>query len=486
MDNLEQNIRQLVESVLKDLSSTNNENAKVAQPEKTSVSSDMTIPLGHGIFADVESAVGAAKISSQELKKLPLKKREQIIAAMRKAGLDNTERLSRKAAEETGMGCWRDKLLKHELVSVKTPGVEDLTSAAYTDDDGLTLTELAPWGVIGAIIPSTNPSSTVICNAIGMVAAGNSVVFGPHPSAKEVSNMAVSLLNDAIVSAGGPRNVLTGLASPTIEMAGKLMHHKGIRLLVVTGGPAVVEAAMKTNKKVIAAGPGNPPCVVDETADIAKAGKDIVEGGGFDRNLICISEKEVIAVSSITDELKREMVKNGAYELDQVQIEAVTSLVVGKPGALGVEGFANKAFVGKSAQYIASQIGLDVPKTTKLLLCEVPKEHTLIWTEQLMPVMPICRVNNVDEGIDLAVACEHGFKHTAIMHSKNIESLSKMAKAMDCSIFIKNAPSYAGLGAGGAGFASFTIASPTGEGLTRARDFSRKRRCTLVDYFRIV
>ena len=486
MDNLEQNIRQLVASVLKDLTVTNSETVPVIPTEPIPVQTDLSGSMGHGIFSDVEGAVGAANISSQELKKLPLKTREKIIAAMRKAGLDNSEKLSRKATEETGMGFWRDKVLKHELVSVKTPGVEDLTSTSYTDDDGLTLTELAPWGVIGAIIPSTNPSSTVICNAIGMVAAGNSVVFGPHPSAKEVSNMAVSLLNDAIVSAGGPRNVLTSLAHPTIEMAGKLMHHQGIRLLVVTGGPAVVEAAMKTNKKVIAAGPGNPPVVVDETADLAKAGKDIVEGGGFDRNLICICEKEVIAVGSITDELKREMVKNGAYELEQTQIEAITNLVVAKPGAPGVEGFANKSFVGKSPRHIASQIGLEVPQSTKLLLCEVPKEHALIWTEQLMPVMPICRVSDVDEGIDLAVACEHGFKHTAIMHSKNIESLTKMAKAMNCSIFIKNAPSYAGLGAGGAGYASFTIASPTGEGLTRARDFSRERRCTLVDYFRIV
>jgi propionaldehyde dehydrogenase len=486
MDNLEQNIRQLVTSVLKDLTVTNSEINPVIPKEKKPAQADLTGSMGHGIYADVEGAVGAANSSSREFKKLPLKTREKIIAAMRKAGLDNAEKLSKKATEETGMGYWQDKVLKHELVSVKTPGVEDLTSTSYTDDDGLTLTELAPWGVIGAIIPSTNPSSTVICNAIGMVAAGNSVVFGPHPSAKAVSNMAVSLLNDAIVSAGGPRNVLTGLANPTIEMAGQLMHHKDIKLLVVTGGPGVVEAAMKTNKKVIAAGPGNPPCVVDETADIAKAGKDIVAGGGFDRNLICICEKEVIAVNTITDDLKREMIKNGAFELDQTQIEAITNLVIAKAGSQGVEGFANKEFVGKSPQYIASKIGLEVPEATKLLLCEVPKDHALIWTEQLMPVMPICRVSNVDEGIELAVACEHGFKHTAIMHSKNIDALTKMAKAMNCSIFIKNAPSYAGLGAGGAGYASFTIASPTGEGLTRARDFSRERRCTLVDYFRIV
>jgi len=298
--------------------------------------------------------------------------------------------------------------------------------------------------------------------------------------------MAISFMNDAIQSAGGPANLITGLGQPSIEAANALMKHPDINLLVVTGGPGVVKAAMNSGKKVIAAGPGNPPVVVDETADIAKAGKDICDGGGFDHNVICICEKEIIAVASIADSLKEAMKKNGAVELNQEQINAVTRLVIADPGGPGHEGAANKDFVGKSAQYIAKQIGLDVPKETKLLLCEVGREHPLMWTEQLMPVMPLTRVAHVDDAIELAVQCEHGFRHTAIMHSLNISKLSKMAKAMNCSIFIKNGPSYAGLGAGGAGFTSFTIASPTGEGLTRARTFTRERRCTLVDFFRIV
>ena len=298
--------------------------------------------------------------------------------------------------------------------------------------------------------------------------------------------MAVSLLNQAIVKAGGPNNVICAMKNPTTETAQFMMKHPKIKLLVVTGGPGVVKVAMNSGKKVIAAGPGNPPCVVDETADIAKAGKDIVKGASFDNNIICICEKEILAVSSIADELKEEMKKNGAYELERNQVNRLTELIIEVPGGPGKEGAPNKKFVGKNASLIAKEIGLNLSEDVRLLLCEVEADHPLVWTEQLMPVIPLVRFSNVEEAIDFAVQCEHGFRHTAIMHSKNVAHLTQMAKLMDCSIFVKNGPSYCGLGYGGAAFASFTIASPTGEGLTRARTFTRERRCTLVDYFRIV
>jgi len=470
---LEQNIRQLVEHVIKELNlgeiSTESDNAS-----------------GIGIFSEINSAIAAARIAHRELMKLTLETRKAIIKKMRETVLENNELLSKSAMEETGLGCWRDKLIKHELVALKTPGVEDLEAVSYTDDHGMTLIERAPYGVIAAIIPCTNPTSTMVNNGIGMIAGGNAVVFNPHPAARQVSCMAVSLLNEAIIKAGGPRNLLTSVAEPTIESAQALMKHPEVNLLVVTGGPAVVKVAMNSGKKVIAAGPGNPPCVVDETADLEKAGRDIVNGASFDHNIVCICEKEVLVVASVADRLKQAMQKNGAHELNQGQIEAITKRVIAEPGGPGKEGAPNKKYVGKSAQIIARDIGLELPKSVKLLLCEVGREHPLVWTEQLMPVLPLVRVNNVDEAIDLAVECEHGFRHTAIMHSLNIAKLSKMAKLMNCSIFVKNGPCYAGLGQGGAGFTSFTIASPTGEGLTRARTFTRERRCTLVDYFRIV
>lgn len=471
MDKLEESVRQIIEEVINGMD--------INLPKDTNVKNA-------GVFAGIHQAIDAADIAFKEFGKLTLEVRKDIISNIRSICQVNKEIMSKMAWEETGMGRWEDKVIKNDLGIVKTPGVEDIIPEAFSDDHGLTLVERAPYGVIGAITPSTNPTVSIISNAIGMIAAGNSVVFNPHPAAKKSSAFLVSIINKAIMEAGGPANLVCCISDPTIETAKILMTHPKISILVVTGGPAVVKVAMNSGKKAIAAGPGNPPCVVDETADIVKAGKDIVDGASFDNNVICICEKEIIVVASVADRLKEEMKKNGAYELNEDQIKKITELVISDPGGPGKEGAANKNFVGKNADFIAAQIGLTVPASTRLLLCEVGREHPLIWTEQLMPVMPLVRVKDCDAAIDLAVECEHGFRHTAIMHSLNIAKLSKMAKAMNCSIFIKNGPSYAGLGNGGAGFASFTIASPTGEGVTRARTFTRERRCTLVDYFRII
>ncbi|HEY9595271.1 MAG TPA: aldehyde dehydrogenase family protein [Spirochaetia bacterium] len=443
-------------------------------------------PAGRGVFGDIDSAVAAAAEAQRALMALPLDTRGRMIAAMRKAMLDANESLSTEAVAETGLGNVRDKMLKNALAAEKTPGVEDVQPTAWTDEHGLTLTEHAPYGVIGAVTPVTNPLATITSNSIGMIAAGNSVVFNVHPGAKRVSCRLVTLLNDAIVGVGGPPNLLCAMAEPTIESATALMHHRGVALLVVTGGPGVVKAAMGSGKKAICAGPGNPPCVVDETADIAKAGKDIVAGAGFDNNVVCICEKEILAVASIADRLKEEMKRNGAYEVSGAQAEAITRLVIAEPGGPGKEGAPNKRFVGKSPRFIAQAAGFDVPEDTRILLMETGRDHPLVWTEQLMPVIPLVRLPSVGEAIAMSVEVEHGFRHTAMIHSHDIASLSRMAKLMNCSLFVKNGPCYAGLGAGGAGYASLTIASPTGEGLTRARTFTRERRCTLVDYFRII
>jgi propionaldehyde dehydrogenase len=469
MDNLEDSVRQIVAEVIKNMNLPREEGAQ-----------------NIGVFTNINTAIEAAEIAYRKFCQVTLESRKKIIDNIRRSALQNLEAMSKMAQEETGLGRWEDKVVKNTLGILKTPGTEDIMPEAYSDDHGLTLIEKAPYGVIGSITPSTNPTVTIISNAIGMIAAGNAVVFNPHPSAKKVSAFVVSILNKAILDEGGPENLVCCIADPTIESAKELMSHPKIAILVVTGGPAVVKVAMNSGKKVIAAGPGNPPCVVDETADIIKAGKDIVDGASFDNNIICICEKEIIVVESVADKLKEEMKKHGAFELNKEQIRKITELVIVEPGGPGKEGVAEKRFVGKNAGVLAKRIGISVPPGTRLLVCEVDRDHPLVWTEQLMPVMPLVRVKDVDVAIDLAVECEHGFRHTAVMHSLNIAKLSKMAKAMNCSIFIKNGPSYAGLGHGGAGFASFTIASPTGEGVTRTRTFTRERRCTLVDYFRII
>lgn len=441
---------------------------------------------GQGIHGSVDDAVKAAAEARRELAAMPLDVRRRLIEALRRAVIDANESLAREAVAETGLGNVPDKIAKNLLAAMKTPGVEDVEPTAWSDEHGLTLVERAPYGVIGAITPVTNPIATIVSNAIGMIAAGNAVVFNVHPGAKGVSCRLVALLNGAVAAAGGPRNVLAAVAEPTLESAGGLMRHPGVALLVVTGGPGVVKAAMASGKKAICAGPGNPPCVVDETADLAKAGRGIVDGAGFDHNVVCICEKEVLAVAAIVDRLKAEMIANGAVELSGRQAEAVARIAIAEAGGPGKHGAPNKELVGKAPQHIARAAGVEVPAGTRLLIMETGRDHPLVWTEQLMPVLPIVRMSTADEAIDFAVEVEHGYRHTAMIHSHDIERLSRMAKLMDCSIFVKNGPCYAGLGHGGAGYTSFTVASPTGEGVTRARTFTRERRCTLVDAFRII
>jgi acyl-CoA reductase-like NAD-dependent aldehyde dehydrogenase len=484
MADLTEDIRRIVSEVLK---SQDVQTLLGGGPQPARAAGGAAAGRGaRGIFSDMDAAVGAAGAAQRELVALPLDVRRRIVDGMRRTMLEHNQALSEAAVGETGLGNVRDKMVKNTLSAAKTPGVEDVEPSAYSDEHGLTLVERAPYGVIGAITPTTNPLATIISNGIGFISAGNAAVFNVHPAAKGVSCRLVELLNESIMRDGGPENALTAMASPTIESANQLMKHPGIAILVVTGGPAVVKVAMASGKKAICAGPGNPPCVVDETADIARAGMHIVAGAGFDHNVVCICEKEVLAVETIADRLKAEMRKNGAFELTEAQTREVTKLVISEPGGPGKEGAPNKSFVGKSPRHIGKAAGIEVPEGTRILLCEVGREHPLVWTEQLMPVLPLVRLANVDAAIEMAVQVEHGFRHTAMMHSHDIEKLSKMAKVMNCSIFVKNGPCYAGLGQGGAGYASMTIASPTGEGVTRARTFTRERRCTLVDSFRII
>jgi acyl-CoA reductase-like NAD-dependent aldehyde dehydrogenase len=440
---------------------------------------------GLGAFATVGEAVQAAAAAQPTFVALPLAVRAGIIAAIRASMLSNSEALARAAWEETGLGRVEDKVVKNRLVAEKTPGIEDLAPAAVTGDHGLTLTEPAPFGVIGAITPCTNPTSTIICNAIGMLAAGNTVVFNVHPAARGCSLQTVALLNAAIAAGGGPPNVVTCIADPTIESAQELMRHPAVRLVVVTGGGAVVKAAMSSGTRAICAGPGNPPAVVDETANIDKAGRDIVAGASTDNNIICVDEKEVVCVDMVADGLIKAMTRSGAVLVDRHRLAALEKVVFTQMRGPRQPGVINRDLIGKNADVILAKFGMNVPSSTRLGIVEVDEDHPLLWTEQMMPILPICRVPNAGYAIELAVKVEGGNRHTAVMHSKNLDNLSRMARECDCSIFVKNGRSQAGLGLDGEGSCSFTIASPTGEGMTSARSFSRQRRCVLVDHFRI-
>lgn len=432
----------------------------------------------YGIYENMEEAINASIKTQRKVRILPLEFREKIIANIRKKTIENAETFAKMGVKETGMGRVGDKILKHKLVAEKTPGTEDIKTVAWSGDRGLTLIEQGPFGVIGAVTPSTNSSETVICNTIGMLAGGNTVVFNPHPGAIEVSNYAVELINKASVEMGGPNNIACSVNKPTLQTADIMFKHKSIGLLVATGGPGVVTAVLSSGKRAIGAGAGNPPVVVDETADIKKAAYDIYNGATFDNNLPCIAEKEVVVVEEVADELIYYMEEAGSYKIEGDEIDRLTSTVLLNKNGKTV---LNREYVGKDAGYILDAIGITVDDNIKCIIFEAGGNHPLVTEELMMPILGIVRVSDVDKAIDLAINLEHGNRHSAHMHSKNIDNLTKYGKLIDTAIFVKNAPSYAALGFGGEGYCTFTIASRTGEGLTSASSFTKNRRCVMAE-----
>ena len=440
--------------------------------ETTEINQTQTKALG--IFEDMNEAINAAKKAQAIVQKLSMDCREKIISNIRRKTIENATLFAQMGVDETGMGNVGHKTLKHQLLAEKTPGTEDITTRIWSGDRGLTLVELGPFGVIGAITPCTNPSETILCNSIGMIAGGNTVVFNPHPAAIKVSNFAVSLINEASIEAGGPNNIAVSVVKPTMATSDIMIKHKDIPLLVATGGPGVVTTVLSSGKRGIGAGAGNPPVLVDETADIKKAAEDIINGCTFDNNLPCIAEKEVVAVEKIIDELVYHMKENGSYIINKEEQDALTAVVL-KDGKL------NRKCVGKDAITLLSMIGINAPESTRCIIFEGEKEHPLIAEELMMPILGIVRAKDFDDAVEKAVWLEHGNRHSAHMHSKNVDNLTRYGKAIDTAIFVKNAPSYAALGFGGEGFCTFTIASRTGEGLTSARTFTKQRRCVLAD-----
>lgn len=434
----------------------------------------------YGVFETVEEAIHAAKFAQECYENQTLETRRKVIAAIRCGMQPHIEKIARDTLEETGMGRYEDKLQKLQLAIDKTPGVEDLRTEALTGDNGMTLYELSPYGVVGAVTPSTNPAETVICNAIGMLAAGNAVYFSVHPGAKRISSWVVSKMNELVYEACGIQNLIVTIAEPSIDAAQEMMIHPDVPLLAITGGPGVVRQALKSGKKVIAAGEGNPPSLVDETANVEKAAKDIVIGASFDNNILCTAEKSVVVVEQVADYLILQMEKQGAYLVqDDAVIQKMVDMTIMENGA------PSRKFIGKDANYILAEAGVNVDFDVRVIILRTDKIHPFVVKEMLMPILPIVTVKDFDEGLATALQIENRRHHTATMHSQNVGRMNIAAKKFQTSIFVKNGSSFAGLGFGGEGPATFTIATPTGECTTSARDFARKRRCVLTDGFSI-
>jgi aldehyde dehydrogenase len=244
---------------------------------------------------------------------------------------------------------------------------------------------------------------------------------------------------------------------------------------------------MKASKRAIVAGPGNPPVVVDETADLDRAARAIIQGAAYDNNLLCISEKEVFVVAKVFDTMMAAMDRAGAARLNTREVEALTKVAISSVGdGSHKHDVPHKDFIGQDAAVLANAIGKRVPDSTELLFGETDETNPFVPVEQMMSFLPFVRVKDVDEAIAKAKYYEHGFRHTSLIHSNNVRNMTAMGRALDTTLFVKNGPCMAALGLGGEGYLSFSIATPTGEGVTTPLTFTRERRCSLIDDLRIL
>jgi aldehyde dehydrogenase len=438
-----------------------------------------------GVFDRVDDAVAAANRAQRQLMDKTLEDRDAAVQCIRDIVIGQAEDLGRIEFEETKIGRLDHKIEKLTVVGQKVPGREMLRTDAVSGDNGLCVTECAPYGVIGVITPVTHSVPTLACNAIMMIAAGNSLVCNPHPSGAKCAAIAVQRWNRAIREKIGVDNLICLIRTPTLETADEIFSHKGVVMLCVTGGPGVAKAAMNSGKKAVVAGPGNPPAVVDETADIEKAAAGIIFGCVYDNNLLCIGEKEVFVVDQVADALMDSMSRQGGYRLTREQMDQLASIAIHQDPKTN-HYHADKKFVGANASRLAEAIGVQVPAGTQILFGEVGMEHPFVPCEQMMPCLPIVRCRNFHEAVERAIKAEHGFGHTAILWSQNVDHMTLMGKAVNTTLFIKNGACMTGLGLGGEGFVSYSIATPTGEGPTSPQTFTRVRRCVMVDNLRII
>ncbi len=461
---------------------------KMMEQQTDSSDSENKVPnketgVKDGVFQHMEDAIRAAQEAQRQLVALPLSVREKSVQAIRDTGLSNAKEYSREEFKETGLGSAEDNLKKIHS-SCKVLGMEDLAPEVYTGDKGLTVIERIPIGVIASVNPVTNGVPSILFNGIMMLAGGNTVINNPHPKTKGSSARAIRDLNKAILGAGGPPNCICCLEEPSVPSAQKLMTHPDIGLIAVTGGHGVVAFASKTGKRVIAGGPGNPPVVVDETADLGRTARCIIEGASFSNCMACASEKEIFVVDSVADRLKEHLKLYGAYELTRDQGKELIKHIFKEVKGPGTPGVINMDFIGKPPSFILKSIGLEVGPEARIVILETDKDHPLVWTEQIMPVLPVVRCSDADQAIRWAIAAEQGNGHTMAIHSNDLNNIRKMANMARCAAFVKNGScGLASVGVSGEGFTSFHIAT-NGEGHTRPRMFTLVRRCIMADDFR--
>ncbi|MGL4595774.1 MAG: aldehyde dehydrogenase family protein [Thermoguttaceae bacterium] len=473
-------IRNIVEEVIHRI-------GKLGAPHFAISSCNRSFRGFHGLFSDPHDAVSASRVAFEELQHKTIAERKAIVSIIRRIVIEQSVELGTLEFNETKIGRLEHKIDKLVGLGKNAPGVEFLKSEVFSGDHGLTVIEFSPFGVIGAVSPVTHSLPTIANNAINMISSGNTVVVNPHPSGKRIAAEGVRRFNETILREHGIDNLICVIVEPTMETADVIFKHPDVNLLIVTGGPGVAKAAMSQSKRAIVAGPGNPPVLVDETANLDRAAKCIIAGASYDNNLLCLGEKEIFVVDSVFEPMMKAMDRAGAVRLNAAEVDALTRKAIVSVGdGEKKHDVPCRDFLGKDASVLATGIGKSIPKEVEVLFGETDESNPFVPVEQMMPFLPFVRVRNADEGIALSKKYEHGFRHTAIIHSNNVVNMTKMGKSLDTTIFVKNGPSFAGNGGGGEGYSSFSIAGPTGEGITTPLTFTRQRRCALIDSLHIL
>jgi aldehyde dehydrogenase len=468
-------LQELVQKVVRNvISQTGNIKTNPAKNEKGN----------WGVFDDMNDAVEAAYEALLAFKERSVQCRKKIIDSVRQMTLDHKEELARMTVEETKMGRVDHKIAKFINAAKNSPGVEYLQPTAWSGKNGLALDEYAPFGVIGNITPSTHPGPTMINNIIIQLAGGNTIAFNPHPSAKKINVKVIQLANKYMVEAGAPENCVTCVAEPTLETAKILFGHEKVDLLSVTGGPVLVDMAMTYPKKVIAAGPGNPPVLIDETADLKLAAVEITKSASYDNNVLCIAEKEIFVVETVFETFIKEMINARNYRLTAEQMDQLAKKALELHGK---HWLTKRDYVGRNANVLAKEIGIEISEDVPLLIGETDRNHPWVVAEQMTSCIPVVKVKDFEDGLQAALKAEHGFKHTASIFTNDINRATRYTRVTDCDVNVINGGTLRGDGGdSGEAYFSHTIATPTGEGICTPLDFVRKRRIMTHNAFRFV
>lgn len=398
---------------------------------------------------EVRDLIKKAKEAQAKLAAMTQEQIDAIVKAVADAGYANREKLAKMANEETGFGRWQDKIIKNAFASKQVyDSIKDMkTVGILKDDQAHKVMEVAvPVGVIAGLIPSTNPTSTVIYKALIALKAGNSIVFSPHPNALKCILETVKVISEAAVQAGCPEGAIGVMSVPTIQGTDQLMKHKDVALILATGGTAMVKAAYSSGTPAIGVGPGNGPAFIEKSANIPLAVKRIMDSKTFDNGTICASEQSVVVEACSKEAVVAEFKKQGAYFLTKEQSAQLGKFIMRANGTM------NPQIVGRSVDHIAKLANLDIPAGTRVLIAEETQVGPKVpySREKLAPILAFYTEDNWEAACERCIEILHGegAGHTMVIHSENEEIVRQFALKKPVSRLLVNTPgTLGGIGA---------------------------------------